>query len=330
MGYAAFSAPATTRRWVGDEAGRLKRLKRVVDEANGQREFADAVAWIERHDGSAGGLINGILVPREVETTSVDLLRRTAEMADRTGWPIATHAAYSVLEFFEVVREHRKTPIELLAEVGLLRPTLNIGHGNLPADSARLNYPGAQDLKLMGEAGVSISHCAINIVRRARVLDNWRRYQELGINIALGTDTYPRDMILNMRTASYHGKTMSHDYKSATAAEVFTAATLNGAKSLGRNDLGKLEAGAKADIILIDLSGGNTLRMGTVPRPRPGGRRVRRRRRRRHRDRERRGAHGRPRNSRHRPERGARAGASLRRTGLGRLAQVRPARPQRR
>ena len=265
LGVRGFLGPGyDSGRWVGDEHGRLKR---VVDEANGQREFEDAVAWIERHDGSAGGLINGILVPREVETTSVDLLRRTAETADRTGWPIATHAAYSVLEFFEVVREHRKTPIELLAEVGLLRPTLNIGHGNLPADSVRLNYPGAQDLKLMGEAGVSISHCAINIVRRARVLDNWRRYRELGINIALGTDTYPRDMILNMRTASYHGKTMSHDYKSATAAEVFTAATLNGAKSLGRSDLGRLEAGAKADIILIDLSGGNTLRMGPFRDP---------------------------------------------------------------
>ena len=251
-------------RWVGDEAGRLKR---TVDEEGGHREFDDAVKWIERNHGTSDGLINGILVPREVETTSVDLLRRTREVADETGLPIATHAAYSVLEFYEVVREHRKTPIELLAEVGLLRPTLNLGHGNLPADSVRLNYPGARDLQLMGEAKVSISHCAINIVRRARVLDNWRRYGELGINIALGTDTYPRDMILNMRTASYHGKTMSHDYKSATAGEVFTAATLHGARSLGRDDLGKLEAGARADIILIDLSARGTLRMGPFRDP---------------------------------------------------------------
>jgi cytosine/adenosine deaminase-related metal-dependent hydrolase len=119
----------------------------------------------------------------------------------------------------------------------------------------------------MGEARVSISHCAINIIRRARVLDNWRRYSELGINIALGTDTYPRDMIMNMRNASYHGKTMSHDYKSATSADVFSAATLNGARSLGRDDLGKLAPGARADIILIDLTGGGTLRMGPFKDP---------------------------------------------------------------
>jgi cytosine/adenosine deaminase-related metal-dependent hydrolase len=89
----------------------------------------------------------------------------------------------------------------------------------------------------------------------------------LGINIALGSDTYPRDMMLNMRTASYHGKVMSHNYKSATAADVFSAATLAGARSLGRDDLGRLAPGARADIILIDLSGNGTLRMGPVRDP---------------------------------------------------------------
>jgi 5-methylthioadenosine/S-adenosylhomocysteine deaminase len=251
-------------RWVGDEHGRLKR---VLNEENGRREFAGALEWIEKNDGAGSGLIKGILVPREMETCSIDLLRMTREKADEMKLPMATHAAYSIIEFYEVVREHRKTPIEILADLDMLRPTLNIGHGNLPADSVRLNYPGARDLQLMGEAGVSISHCAINIVRRARVLDNWRRYTELGINIALGSDTYPRDMMLNMRTASYHGKVMSHDYKSATAADVFSAATLGGAKSLGRDDLGKLSAGACADIILIDLSGKGTLRMGPVRDP---------------------------------------------------------------
>jgi len=251
-------------RWVGDEHGRLKR---VITEENGRKEFADAVKWIERHDGTGGGLIKGILVPREMETCSIDLLDMTREKADEMKLPMATHAAYSIVEFYEVVREHRKTPIEILDSVGMLRPTLNIGHGNLPADSVRLNYPGAQDLKLMGAAGVSISHCATNIVRRARVLDNWERYNDLGINIALGSDTYPRDMMLNMRMASYLGKIMSHNYKSATAADVYSAATLGGARSLGRDDLGRLAPGARADIILIDLSGRGSLRMGTVRDP---------------------------------------------------------------
>src|SRR5258708_6825900 len=141
-------------------------LKRTVNEENGRREFAGALKWIERHDGAGTGLIKGILVPRELETCSLDLLRMTREKADEMKLPMATHAAYSIIEFHEVVREHRKTPIEILADLDMLRPTLNIGHGNLPADSVRLNYPGAQDLKLMGAAGESISHCPTNSIRR--------------------------------------------------------------------------------------------------------------------------------------------------------------------
>jgi cytosine/adenosine deaminase-related metal-dependent hydrolase len=251
-------------RWVGDEHGRLKR---ITDEAAGLRVMQEAIRFIERMDGAEGGLIRGILVPREVETTSINLLRRTRAVADQMKLPVATHAAYSVLEFHDIVREHRMTPIEVLDSVGLLRPTLNIGHGNFIADNPRLNYSGARDLRLMGEAGVSISHCAINIVRRARALDSWQKYQEAGVNIALGTDTYPRDLILNMRTASYHGKVMSHNYRAATAAEVFSAATLGGARSLGRDDLGRLAAGARADMLIVDLTGGDTLRMGPVRDP---------------------------------------------------------------
>ena len=47
--------------------------------------------------------------------------------ADRLNLPMATHAAYSVIEFYETVREHMMTPIELLDSIGMLRPTLNIG-----------------------------------------------------------------------------------------------------------------------------------------------------------------------------------------------------------
>jgi cytosine/adenosine deaminase-related metal-dependent hydrolase len=251
-------------RWVGDEQGRLKRVR---NDELGLEGLETALAWIERNDGTAGGRVRGILVPREVETSSIELLRRTAAAADQHKLPMATHAAYSVIEFHETVREHMMTPVEVLDSVGMLRPTLNIGHGNFIADNPNLNYSAPRDLRLMGEAGVSISHCPINIVRRARVLDNWQRYREAGVNISIGSDTYPRDMIMNMRNASYLGKIMSHTYFAATAGEVFEAATLGGAISVGRDDLGRLSPGALADIVIIDLSGRGTLRYGPVYDP---------------------------------------------------------------
>jgi 5-methylthioadenosine/S-adenosylhomocysteine deaminase len=251
-------------RWVADAEGRLKRIR---DEAAGFRGLEVAVEFIHAHDGSCDGRVRGLLVPREVETSTVPLLEKTLACADTLGVPIATHAAYSVLEFHDVVREHQMTPIELLDSIGMLRPTLNIGHGNFIADNANLNYSGARDLELMGSHGCSISHCPINIARRARTLDDWQRYRRAGVNISIGSDTYPRDMIMNMRTASLMGKIVGHDYFKAPAGEVFEAATLGGARALGREDLGRLARGALADIVIIDLSGRGSLRYGPVRDP---------------------------------------------------------------
>jgi 5-methylthioadenosine/S-adenosylhomocysteine deaminase len=264
LGIRAYLGPGyDSGRWVGDERGRLTR---VVDEEAGRREFEAACDFIRRVDGTRGGRVRGLLVPREAETTSLALLRATREAAAELRVPITTHAAYSVIEFYEMLRDYRMTPIEVLESVGLLGPDVTIGHGNLPAEGYRF-FSGGRELELMGRHGVSISHCPVNIARRARSLDSWQRYRQASINIALGSDTYPRDMIMQMRTASYFGKVMSADLRAASAAEVFTAATLAGARALGRDDLGRLAPGAKADIVIVDLTGGGTLRYGPVRDP---------------------------------------------------------------
>jgi len=243
--------------WEADGDGRL--VRDLADET-GERTFQIALDFITQINGACEGRVKGILVPRSVEACTPNLLRRAREKADELGLPIATHAAYSVLEFHDVMRRYHMTPIEMLASLGMLRPTLNIGHGNFIADNPNLNFSGGRDLALLGEAGVTVSHCALNIVRRARTLDTWERYRIAGVNLALGTDTYPRDMIMNMRAASYLGKITSRNLQSAPAGQVFEAATLGGSRALGRNDIGRLAPGALADIIIVDIDRRDVLR----------------------------------------------------------------------
>jgi 5-methylthioadenosine/S-adenosylhomocysteine deaminase len=265
LGIRAYLGPGfDSGRWVGGVGGKLVR---VVDEAAGEREFALALEFIERHQGVHGDRVRGILVPREIETCTMALMRKAGEAARERGLPAAIHAAYSIHEVFDIIREHQMTSVELLREVGLMSDRLNIGHGNFTCDNPLMNYSGSHDLEIMGAHRCSISHCPVNVARRGRFLDSWETYRKAGVNIALGTDTYPRDMILQMRNASYFGKVASHNLKAATAAQVFEAATLGGARSVGRDDLGRLAPGAKADIVIIDLTGRNTLRMGPVRDP---------------------------------------------------------------
>jgi cytosine/adenosine deaminase-related metal-dependent hydrolase len=265
LGIRAYLGPGfDSGRWVGGEGGKLER---VLDEPAGEREYALALEFIKRHHGDHDGRVRGILVPREIETCTLPLMQKAAAAARELNLPVAIHAAYNIHEVFDIIREHQMTSIELLRHIGLLSDKLNIGHGNLTADNPLASYSGAHDLEIMGSHGCSISHCPVNIARRARFLDSWQSYKEAGINIALGTDTYPRDMILQMRNASYFGKVASRNLKAATAAEVFEAATLAGARSVGRDDIGRLTPGAKADIIIVALDGRGTLRYGPVRDP---------------------------------------------------------------
>ena len=265
LGIRAYLGPGfDSGRWVGGAGGKLVR---VDDPAAGEREFALALDFIERHAGDCDGRVQGILVPREIETCTMDLLRRAAVEARARKLPVAIHAAYNILEVYDMVREHQRTSIELLEDVGLMSDTLNIGHGNFTCDNPAIAYSGSRDLEIMGSHRCSISHCPVNVARRGRYLNSWKSYTKAGVNVALGTDTYPRDMVLQLRNASYMGKIAAGDLTSATAAEVFEAATLGGARSVGRTDIGRLAPGAKADIVTIDMTGGGGLRWGPVRDP---------------------------------------------------------------
>jgi 5-methylthioadenosine/S-adenosylhomocysteine deaminase len=265
LGIRAYLGPGfDSGRWVGGADGKLTR---VIDEASGNREFELALGFIEKNQGACGDRVRGILVPREIETCTIDLMRAAARVAKERKLPVAIHAAYNILEVFDIIREHQMTSIELLERVGLMSSTLNIGHGNFTADNPLMNYSGSHDLEIMGRHQCSISHCPVNIARRGRFLDSWQSYRNAGVNIALGTDTYPRDMMIQMRNASYFGKVASRNLKTATAGDVFEAATLGGARSLGRTDIGRLAPGARADIVIVDMTGRDSLRMGPVRDP---------------------------------------------------------------
>src|SRR5262249_2126031 len=100
--------------------------------------------------------------------------------------------------------------------------------------------------------------------RRGNGLESFHRYRAAETNVGLGTDTYPRDLISEMRWASLVCKIVEHDFTLATSADVFAAATLGGARALGRDDLGRLAPGAKADVVIVDMA---KLRIGPYRDP---------------------------------------------------------------
>ena len=95
-------------------------------------------------------------------------------------------------------------------------------------------------------------------------MQSYARYLAAGVNMALGTDTFPQDMLHEMQIAAIVSKLVESDPRVATARDVFTSATLGGARALSRDDLGRITPGAKADLVLINLE---TLSMSPIRDP---------------------------------------------------------------
>ena len=86
-------------------------------------------------------------------------------------------------------------------------------------------------------------------------MESFSRFRKQGIPIGLGTDTFPPDMVENMRIGINLCRIAEQDAGACSSADFYNAATIGGADALGRPDLGRLAPGAKADMTLFDLSG---------------------------------------------------------------------------
>lgn len=220
------------------------------DEARGEAGLDDAIRFVRDFDGAHGGLIRGALLPARIETNTRAILQHTKAFSDEAGCPIRLHAAQGAQEVRFLREWHDRRPLELLAEWGILGPRTSIPHVTSLGDTGDDPYA---DLALLRDSGTSVIHCPLVSIRHGGALDSFDRYRQAGINLALGTDTFPPDMIRVMDYGSNVGKLVNRDQASSTAADFFRAATLGGAQALGRDDLGRLAPGAKADITIIDL-----------------------------------------------------------------------------
>ncbi|HXH84906.1 MAG TPA: chlorohydrolase family protein [Candidatus Tectomicrobia bacterium] len=223
-----------------------------------------ALEFIRKHDGAHGGRVRSFLGPAQIDTCTPALLRQTAVEAERRGLRVQIHAGQAVIEFQEIVRRHGFTPVEYLHEVGLLNERLIIGHCIYIAGHAQVVFPNGRDVELLAASGASVAHCPWVFGRRGVTMQSYPRYLRAGVNVALGTDTFPQDLLHEMRVAATLGKVAEGDARVATARDVFTSATLGGARALGRDDLGRIAPGARADLVLVRL---DTLGMAPVRDP---------------------------------------------------------------
>ncbi|MBW9080337.1 amidohydrolase family protein [Agrobacterium pusense] len=220
------------------------RMVPVFDEERGFQGLADAIAFIEKQSGRHGDLVRGMLAPDRVETSTLALIERTDAAARELGCKFRLHMAQGVMEVDTVRKLHGSTAPVWLAKAGLLSERLIAPHATNATE---------EDLALYAENGVSIVHCPLVSSRGGSTLSSFSSCRKRGINIAMGTDTAPADMLMNLLVGLITCRINDGAPDQIRCADLFDAATLGGARALGRSDLGHLSPGARADIAVFDL-----------------------------------------------------------------------------
>lgn len=247
VGLRAFIAESyRSGRWKTDD-GRTVAYEWSDDD--GRAAFDRGVAFARRHRNADGQrLVTGFLNPSQVDTCSAQLLSDSIAAADELDVPLQIHAAQSLSEFIEMTRRHARTPIEWLHDLGFLRPRSIIGHGLFLTDTSWTNFHG-EDLEILARSGASVSYNAWVFGRNGIVMETFDRYREAGVNVVMGTDSVTQSMLDSCRWTAVLGKVMARRSDAATAGQVFDAATTAAARALGRDDIGRVAPGCKADLL---------------------------------------------------------------------------------
>ncbi len=199
-GLRLYAAPGfNTSHWLRDNAHQLKFAE---DLDQGQRDFAAALALIDRLRADPSGRLSGVVSPMQIDNNRPEMLVESHAAAKERGLPWTTHASQAVLEFNVIVERHGITPVQLLDQLGLLGRGTILGHAIFIDENSWIGWHSKSDLKLLGDSRTAVAHCPTPFMRYGQTLEHFGRYRDAGVVLGIGTDTIPHNMLEDLRSAA--------------------------------------------------------------------------------------------------------------------------------
>ncbi|MBD9522743.1 MULTISPECIES: amidohydrolase family protein [unclassified Ensifer] len=250
-GARAFVAPGFREaQWHVEDSHRLDFR---WDRARGRDAFARALEVVDTANAHPSGRLGGVVAPSQIETCSPELLQDAVAAARQRGMPITIHAAQTMTEHEELLRRHGLTAVQYLEKLGLLGKDLILGHCIFVDSHSWTRQRTEIDLRLLADRQTTVAHCPVTFSRSGMALESVGRYRRAGVNVALGTDSYPFNMLEEMRQAMICARLSGKSVFDVSTGDIFEAATTAGARALGRDDIGRIAVGSKADFLVVDL-----------------------------------------------------------------------------
>lgn len=218
----------------------------VAQTPDGYLEKAESFIEEFRNDP----LVVPSIAPHAPYTCGPDTYKKVVKAAEKYNVPIHTHLSETEWEVGEVQRLYGKRPIEHLDSIGCLNERMVAAH---------CVWVDENEIELLAEKGVSVSHCLESNLKLASGIAPVIEMIKKGVKVTFGTDgaasNNDLDILSEMSTAAKLHKAVSADPTILDARTALSMATRSGAEALGLGDrLGRIENGYLADIIIIDFN----------------------------------------------------------------------------
>jgi cytosine/adenosine deaminase-related metal-dependent hydrolase len=199
------------------------------------------------HDPRPRAMLRIALAPCAPFAVSEDLMRRTADLARENGVRLHTHLAETRDEEVYCREVYGCRPVELLRRLGWLGRDVWLAH---------CLHLSPEEISLLGETETGVSHCPSSNLRLGSGLAPVRALLDAGAPVGLGVDgsasNDTSNMLAEARQALLVHRAGADTSRWLSAEDVLWMATRGGARCLGRDDLGSLEPGKAADLVLVD------------------------------------------------------------------------------
>ena len=216
----------------------------------GEQRLKEALSLVERLNGAGEGRITCMLAPHAADMMSRELLLRVREEAERLGLMMHMHVAQGEREAIQIKLRYGTSTIKFLDSIGYLDDRLLAVH---------CHHASEEEIALLASRGVHYVSCPSSIALIDGVTPPLALYLSLGGKAAaIGSDqacgNNCHNLLMEMKIAALLNKTRHRDPTLLPAWKILRIATIEGAKALGlSNEIGSIEEGKRADIIILDL-----------------------------------------------------------------------------
>lgn len=220
----------------------------LIEDNDGEKGLQNSIRFAKEWDEKANGRVTTMLAPHSPYTCSRKYLEKIVEKAYEIEVPIHTHLAETENELKITKDKYNKTPTKFLKDVNLF---------SVPILAAHCIYLDESDMEILAENNVGVAHNPLSNMKLGSGIADITKMINKGLTVGLGTDGVASnnnlDLFEEAKIAAYLQKVDKKDPALLNTQDLLRMLTVNGAKILGIDNLGKLKEDYIADLILLDI-----------------------------------------------------------------------------